>query len=54
MLQLGRVFLFESLENADLIVDATYRGGSYGNVRDDPIGPLLGVGNQGGFRYSGS
>jgi hypothetical protein len=42
------------LSGADLIVDATYRGGSAGSVADDPLGRLLPVGNQGGFRYVGS
>jgi hypothetical protein len=45
---------FEDIRYADLFVDATYRGGSAGNVADDPLGALLPVGNQGGFRYAGS
>jgi hypothetical protein len=45
---------FEDLRRADLYVDATYRGGTAGNVGDDPLGALLPVGNQGGFRYSRS
>lgn len=36
-----------------LLVDATYEGGRNGNTSDDPIHPLLGVGNQGGFRFLG-
>lgn len=28
---------FENLGTADLIVDAIYRGGSFGNVIDDPL-----------------
>lgn len=42
---------FNELRKSDLIVDAVYEGGHRGNAGDDPIGPLLGVGNQGGFRY---
>jgi len=45
---------FALLTTADLIVDAVYAGGSHGDVRDDPISPLVGGGNQGGFRYLGS
>ena len=50
----GREVAFEDIPHADLIVDATYRGGSFGNVADDALGRLLPVGNQGGFRYAGS
>ena len=39
---------------ADLIVDASYRGGSADNAGDDPLHPLLGCGTQGGIRYTGS
>ena len=42
------------LDQADLIVDAVYEGGRSGDSRDDPLHPLLGVSNQGGFRYLGS
>ncbi|WP_328665379.1 restriction endonuclease [Streptomyces sp. NBC_00322] len=46
---------FADLESADLIIDALYAGGASGNTSDDPISKLIkGVGNQGGFRYSGS
>ncbi|WP_374251153.1 hypothetical protein [Micromonospora sp. R77] len=45
---------FHSLQDADLIVDAVYKGGLRGSVADDPLGRLLPVGNQGGFRYAGS
>lgn len=45
---------FEQLRTSDLIVDAVYAGGSHRDVRDDPISPLVGGGNQGGFRYLGS
>jgi len=47
-------FAFDELETADLIIDAVYEGGSRGNVSDDPIHPLIGGGNLGGFRYQGS
>lgn len=43
----------DELGNCDLIVDAVYRGGRVGNAGDDPLGPLLGVSNQGGFRHLG-
>ncbi len=43
-------FGFKELENADLIVDATYEGGTFGDIRDDPLSRLIGCGNQGGFR----
>ncbi len=49
-----REVAFEDIHDADLFVDAMYRGGSVGNVADDPLGGLLPVGNQGGFRYAGS
>jgi hypothetical protein len=45
---------FDSLWNADLIVDQIYEGGSAGNAGDDPISKLLGTGNQGGFRVRGT
>src|SRR5262245_49014203 len=49
-----RKFAFGDLATADLIVDAVYEGGNSGNFRDDPIAPLVGGGNQGGFRYLGT
>jgi hypothetical protein len=49
-----KVFEFDALEKADLFVDAVYRGGRLGHVGDDPIGRLVPVGNQGGFRYTTS
>jgi hypothetical protein len=42
------------LEQADLLVDAIYEGGRHGNSSDDPLPSLIGVSNQGGFRYLGS
>jgi hypothetical protein len=52
---MGRVFSFESLSTADLVIDAVYEGGTKGNTGDDPLGKLIpGAGNQGGFRAVGS
>jgi hypothetical protein len=45
---------FDGLALADLVIDANYEGGRARNVGDDPLSRLLPVGNQGGFRYSGS
>jgi hypothetical protein len=44
---------FDSLAGAELVLDRTYRGGSAGGSRDDPLSKLLPVGNQGGFRTAG-
>ncbi len=41
---------FGDLREADLIPGCIYSGGIQGNLRDDPLAPLLSVGNQGGFR----
>lgn len=49
-----KLFKFNELENADLVIDATYEGGNTGNAGDDPISKLMGCGNQGGFRQKGS
>lgn len=49
-----RSFPFDQLSDAPLIVDASYVGGRAGNAGDDPFPKLLGVSNQGGFRYRGS
>ena len=43
----------EKLDQRDLVVDAVYEGGRNGNSSDDPLPGLLGVSNQGGFRYLG-
>lgn len=45
---------FENLPTADLVVDRIYQGGSSGHAGDDPLGKLVPVGNQGGFRFNGS
>ncbi len=46
-------FTRRSLSTSDLLLDAIYEGGRAGNAGDDPLGPLLGVSNQGGFRHLG-
>ena len=46
-------YSYDELEDADLIVDAVYHGGGFGNSRDDPFTKLLGLSNMGGFRYRG-
>ena len=50
---------FEDLGSADLVLDATYRGGSGSSFASEPISPLFkigerGVGNRGGFRAAGT
>ncbi|WP_448141861.1 restriction endonuclease [Stenotrophomonas bentonitica] len=42
-----------SLSSTDLIVDSVYQGGRQGHAGDDPLVPMLGVSNQGGFRHLG-
>jgi hypothetical protein len=42
-----------ALTSADLILDREYGDNAVGNARDEPIHHLLGVSNQGGFRYLG-
>jgi hypothetical protein len=51
---MSKVFEFNDLSKQNLIVGSLYRGGNFGDVRDDPISKLLSCGNQGGFRISGS
>ena len=43
---------FGELKTASLIVDAVYKGGTRGDIGDDPLSQLLPCGNQGGFRIS--
>jgi hypothetical protein len=43
----------DRLATSDLILDAVYEGRRAGNAGDDPLAPLLGVSNQGGFRHLG-
>jgi hypothetical protein len=45
---------FADLSRADLLVDGYYFGDRRGNAGDDPVGRLIPVGNQGGFRFRGS
>jgi hypothetical protein len=45
---------FANLDQSDLIIDSVYRGGRGGNAGDETLPKLLGVSNQGGFRYLGS
>ena len=49
-----KLFNFNQLDTADLVIDAIYEGGKSGNTSDDPITKLMSCGNQGGFRYTGS
>jgi hypothetical protein len=49
-----RINTFDSLADADLVVDAVYEGGTTKNVGSDPLARLLPVGNQGGFRFPAS
>jgi hypothetical protein len=41
-------------ETPGLLVDRIYQGGRRGNASDDPLPRLVGVSNQGGFRYIGT
>lgn len=55
MSDIDRAISFGELSTSDLNLETVYLGGNYGNVKDDPIDPLVpGVGNQGGIRYAGS
>ena len=54
MIQDQHIVGFDQLEGADLVIDRIYQGGRVGNAADDPLGKLLPVGNQGGFRTNGS
>ena len=54
MIQDQQIVGFDQLEGADLAIDRIYQGGRAGNAADDPLGKLLPVGNQGGFRTKGS
>jgi len=46
----NKVFAFDELETADLIVDAIYEGGTGGNAGDDPLKKLMRTEVSGGFR----
>ena len=50
---MAKVFGFDKLGDAELIVDAIYEGGTSGNASDDPLARLVPCGNQGGFRIRG-
>jgi hypothetical protein len=53
-LELARVG-FDQLSAANLVVDATYESDrTRQTVGGEPLAPLTGTGNQGGFRFSGS
>jgi hypothetical protein len=49
-----KIIPFNELGNCDLVIDAVYEGGIKGNIGDDPISKIFPVGNQGGFRFSGT
>ncbi len=51
---MAKSYPFDELATADLQVEAIYEGGCAGTLADDPLGKLIPVGNQGGFRYAGS
>ena len=53
MAETERVFSFEKLASADLIVDAVYQSGS-SELSGEPLSKLLPCGNMGGFRVLGS
>ena len=44
----AKIVPFAELEDADLIVDAIYLGGTANNAADDPINVLTRSGNMGG------
>lgn len=49
-----KVFQYDELDSADLIVDAIYEGKKGGQLSGEPISKLLpGSGNMGGFRIAG-
>ena len=46
---------FSELSKADLFIDAIYESNlETKNVASEPLAPLMGAGNSGGFRFSGS
>lgn len=44
----------DTSDTSALLVDRIYQGGRRGNASDDPLPRLIGVSNQGGFRYIGT
>ena len=49
-----KIFEFEELNSARLIIDALYKSGNAGNAGDDPLSKIFNIGNIGGFRISRS
>ena len=49
-----RIYPYNELSRADLVIDAVYEGASGGKLSGEALGKLLPVGNQGGFRTAGS
>ena len=48
---MGMEYKFDELKNAELVIDAIYKGGKSGTTADDPISKLFPrVGNMSGFR----
>lgn len=45
---------FDQLANCDLHIDQVYLGGPFNDLRGEALNVLVGVGNQGGFRFVGS
>ncbi|MEH7379109.1 restriction endonuclease [Bacillus sp. JJ1533] len=46
-----KIYKFDELAEAPLVIDAIYEGGSYGNTRDEPLPKLIpNLENMGGFR----
>ena len=43
------IFSKDKVKKADLIVDAIYEGSERGELKNEPISTLLGVGNSGGL-----
>ena len=48
-----RIYPYNELSRADLVIDAVYEGASGGKLSGEALGKLLPVGNQGGFRAAG-
>lgn len=51
---MGKEIPFKSRAKSDLYLDALYKSGTNNNFSDEPIGKLMGVMNQRGFRMNGS
>lgn len=48
-----KVYQFDQLSEADLEIDAVYKGGKTGNLASEVLSKLFPVGNVGGFRWPG-